>query len=112
MAKPTALYDVHAALGAQFTDFAGWSMPLRYGSELAEHHAVRQTAGLFDLSHMGEIEVTGPQAGQFLDYAGCRSAGRGFRPRAGSGSAAPVRVRTSPAAAPTSSCASRRARPR
>ena len=69
MAKPTALYDVHAALGAQFTDFAGWSMPLRYGSELAEHHAVRQTAGLFDLSHMGEIEVTGPQAGQFLDYA-------------------------------------------
>ena len=63
MAKPTALYDVHAALGAQFTDFAGWSMLLRYGSELAEHHAVRQTAGLFDLSHMGEIEVTGPQAG-------------------------------------------------
>lgn len=69
MAKPTALYDVHAALGAQFTDFAGWSMPLRYGSELAEHHAVRQAAGLFDLSHMGEIEVTGPQAGAFLDYA-------------------------------------------
>jgi aminomethyltransferase len=69
MAKPTALYDIHAALGAHFTDFAGWSMPLRYGSELAEHHAVRTTAGLFDLSHMGEIEVTGPQAGQFLDFA-------------------------------------------
>ena len=69
MSKPTALYDVHAALGAHFTDFAGWSMPLRYGSELAEHHAVRSTAGLFDLSHMGEIEVAGSQAGTFLDYA-------------------------------------------
>lgn len=69
MSTHTALYDVHAALGAHFTDFAGWSMPLRYGSELAEHHAVRRAAGLFDLSHMGEIEVTGRQAAAFLDYA-------------------------------------------
>ncbi len=44
-------------------------MPLRYGSELAEHHAVRRAAGLFDLSHMGEIEVAGPQAAAFLDHA-------------------------------------------
>ena len=44
-------------------------MPLRYGSESAEHNAVRQAAGLFDLSHMGEIFVTGPQAGEALDYA-------------------------------------------
>ncbi|HEX2133439.1 MAG TPA: glycine cleavage system aminomethyltransferase GcvT [Actinophytocola sp.] len=63
------LYDVHTALGASFTDFAGWSMPLRYGSELAEHRAVRTAAGLFDLSHMGEIELTGAEAGRALDHA-------------------------------------------
>ena len=51
------------------TSFAGWQMPLRYGSETAEHHAVRRAAGLFDLSHMGEIAVTGPGAGAALDYA-------------------------------------------
>ena len=51
------------------TSFAGWQMPLRYGSEIAEHQAVRHAAGLFDLSHMGEIEVTGPGAGAALDYA-------------------------------------------
>jgi aminomethyltransferase len=51
------------------TSFAGWQMPLRYGSETAEHQAVRQAAGLFDLSHMGEIAVTGPDAGAALDYA-------------------------------------------
>jgi aminomethyltransferase len=51
------------------TDFAGWLMPLRYGSETAEHKAVRTDAALFDLSHMGEIAVTGPDAGAALDYA-------------------------------------------
>ncbi len=51
------------------TPFAGWQMPLRYGSERAEHQAVRRAAGLFDLSHMGEIAVTGPEAGAALDYA-------------------------------------------
>lgn len=65
----TALYEEHAKLGANFTNFGGWDMPLRYGSELAEHHAVRQSAGLFDLSHMGEIRVTGPDAGVFLNTA-------------------------------------------
>ncbi|KHL04544.1 glycine cleavage system aminomethyltransferase GcvT [Sinomonas humi] len=67
--KRTALYDQHAALGASFTDFGGWQMPLKYGSELAEHRAVRETAGLFDLSHMGEVFVSGSDAGAFLDYA-------------------------------------------
>jgi aminomethyltransferase len=67
--KRTALYDQHAALGASFTDFGGWQMPLKYGSELAEHRAVREAAGLFDLSHMGEVWATGPSAGAFLDYA-------------------------------------------
>lgn len=67
MSKHTALHEVHQAAGATFTDFAGWQMPLRYGSAVAEHHAVRRAAGLFDLSHMGEIEVVGPQAG--IDFA-------------------------------------------
>jgi aminomethyltransferase len=69
MPKPTPLHDLHVSLGAVMTDFAGWSMPLRYGSEIAEHKAVRGAAGLFDLTHMGEIEVTGPEAGRALDYA-------------------------------------------
>ncbi len=63
----TPLHDVHVGLGAVMTDFAGWSMPLRYGSELAEHHAVRNAAGLFDLSHMGEIVVTGAAAAEVVD---------------------------------------------
>ncbi|WP_028848486.1 glycine cleavage system aminomethyltransferase GcvT [Thermocrispum agreste] len=67
--KPSPLYEVHHDLGATFTEFAGWTMPVRYSSDLAEHRAVRQAAGMFDLSHMGEIEVTGSQAGQALDYA-------------------------------------------
>ncbi|BCW50871.1 glycine cleavage system aminomethyltransferase GcvT [Arthrobacter sp. StoSoilB13] len=65
----TALYEEHKKLGASFTDFGGWQMPLKYESELAEHHAVRKSAGLFDLSHMGEVWVTGPDAAAFLDYA-------------------------------------------
>ncbi|MEV0163754.1 glycine cleavage system aminomethyltransferase GcvT [Nonomuraea fuscirosea] len=69
MSRPTPLRDVHESLGATLTDFAGWLMPLRYGSESAEHKAVREAAGLFDLSHMGEIFLTGPQAGQALDHA-------------------------------------------
>ncbi|THA24377.1 glycine cleavage system aminomethyltransferase GcvT [Streptomyces sp. RKND-216] len=67
--RTTALDAVHRELGATMTDFAGWDMPLRYGSERDEHQAVRTRAGLFDLSHMGEITVTGPQAGELLDYA-------------------------------------------
>jgi aminomethyltransferase len=69
MSTPSPLHEVHTRLGATFTDFAGWSMPLRYSSELAEHRAVREAAGQFDLSHMGEIELTGPEAGRALDYA-------------------------------------------
>jgi aminomethyltransferase len=67
--KKTPLHAVHTGLGARFTDFAGWSMPVRYTSELAEHRAVRTAAGLFDLSHMGEIQVSGPEAGRALDHA-------------------------------------------
>ncbi|MYU21084.1 glycine cleavage system aminomethyltransferase GcvT [Streptomyces sp. SID8352] len=67
--RRTALDATHRALGATMTDFAGWDMPLRYGSERDEHIAVRTRAGLFDLSHMGEIAVTGPQAAALLDHA-------------------------------------------
>ena len=67
--RRTPLYDVHTRLDAKFTDFAGWQMPLRYTGDLAEHNAVRTAAGLFDLTHMGEIVLSGPQAGQALDHA-------------------------------------------
>lgn len=63
------LKSTHEELGASFTDFGGWTMPLKYGKELEEHRAVRTDVGIFDLSHMGEIEVVGPDAGAFLDYA-------------------------------------------
>ncbi|WP_339131725.1 glycine cleavage system aminomethyltransferase GcvT [Streptomyces sp. f51] len=67
--RHTALDALHRSLGATMTDFAGWDMPLRYGSERDEHVAVRTKAGLFDLSHMGEITVTGPQAAALLNHA-------------------------------------------
>jgi len=67
-ARTTPLHDIHRQLGATLTDFAGWSMPLKYTSEVAEHHAVRRAAGMFDLSHMGELELSGPEAGAALDY--------------------------------------------
>ena len=62
MPKRTPLYDVHRALGARMIEFGGWGMPVQYSGILAEHQAVRTKAGLFDLSHMGEIEVSGPRA--------------------------------------------------
>lgn len=65
----TPLTAEHEALGATLTPFGGWLMPLRYAGELAEHRAVRTAAGIFDLSHMGEISVTGPDAAAFLDHA-------------------------------------------
>lgn len=65
----TSLDALHRSLGATMTDFAGWDMPLRYASERDEHNAVRTKAGLFDLSHMGEITVTGPEAVALLNFA-------------------------------------------
>lgn len=65
----TPLRERHEALGASFTDFGGWQMPVRYTSDLAEHHAVRQSAGIFDISHMAEFTVRGEGAGAFLDFA-------------------------------------------
>lgn len=65
--RTTPLADCHRALGASFTDFGGWNMPVRYTSDLAEHHAVREAAGLFDISHMAEFTLTGPGAAPVLD---------------------------------------------
>ncbi|MDY6056087.1 glycine cleavage system aminomethyltransferase GcvT [Micrococcus sp.] len=67
--RNSPLHPVHEAAGASFTDFGGWNMPLKYGSELAEHRAVRSAAGMFDLSHMGEVRVAGPEAAAMLDHA-------------------------------------------
>ncbi len=67
--RTSPLHDRHEALGASFTDFGGWNMPVRYTSDLAEHHAVRQAAGLFDISHMAEFRIDGETAAAFLDYA-------------------------------------------
>ncbi|MCM3687738.1 glycine cleavage system aminomethyltransferase GcvT [Kocuria rosea] len=68
-ARTTPLEAAHREAGAVFTDFGGWQMPLKYANDVAEHHAVRRAAGLFDLSHMGEVAVEGPQAAAFLDAA-------------------------------------------
>ena len=68
-ARRSPLHHLHERAGAAFTEFGGWWMPLRYGSELAEHRAVREAAGLFDISHMAEFVVRGPEAGRFLDTA-------------------------------------------
>lgn len=67
--RTSPLFPIHSELGASFTDFAGWQMPVRYSSDLAEHAAVRTAAGIFDLSHMAEILVYGRDAGAFLDGA-------------------------------------------
>ncbi len=64
--KRTSLFDIHVALGARMTPFAGFEMPIQYSGIIDEHHAVRNTVGLFDVSHMGEILVTGPDAFAFV----------------------------------------------
>ena len=67
--KKTPLNGAHRALGAKMVDFGGWDMPVQYPQGIiAEHLAVRTKVGLFDVSHMGEIRVKGPQAMAFLDW--------------------------------------------
>jgi aminomethyltransferase len=66
--KRTALYAVHKALGARMVEFGGWEMPVEYTGIIQEHLAVRTFAGLFDVSHMGQIEVSGPKALELLQY--------------------------------------------
>lgn len=76
--KRTPLRDFHAAHGARLVDFAGWEMPVQYRSILEEHKAVRRAAGLFDVSHMGEVDVQGPQAAAFLNRLVTNDVGRLF----------------------------------
>ena len=66
MAQRTPLYQAHLAAGARMIEFAGWEMPVQYKGVLEEHAAVRERAGVFDVSHMGEVFVTGPEATRFL----------------------------------------------
>ena len=64
--RRTALYDLHVAAKARMVPFAGWSMPLNYGSQIAEHHRVRRAAGMFDVSHMTVADLAGAGAGELL----------------------------------------------
>lgn len=64
--KRTTLYASHLALNAKIVDFGGWEMPISYGSQLEEHHAVRNKAGMFDVSHMLNVDITGKDAYSFL----------------------------------------------
>jgi hypothetical protein len=74
--KATPLNAVHRRLGAKMVDFGGWDMPVQYSGILDEHHAVRQAAGLFDVSHMGEIEVTGADALALVDSVTTNAVGK------------------------------------
>jgi aminomethyltransferase len=67
--KRTAIYDRHIGLGAKMVPFAGWEMPIQYSGVMDEHITCRTKAAIFDVSHMGEIFVTGPEAEQFCQYA-------------------------------------------
>ncbi|MGR6035377.1 MAG: glycine cleavage system aminomethyltransferase GcvT [Candidatus Nitrosoglobus sp.] len=66
MGKHTALFELHRSSGARLVDFAGWEMPLHYGSQVAEHHQVRRSAGIFDVSHMAIIDLKGEKVRPFL----------------------------------------------
>jgi aminomethyltransferase len=66
MGLKTALYDTHVLQGAKIVDFGGWEMPLHYGSQIEEHHAVRRDAGMFDVSHMGVVDLKGARVREFL----------------------------------------------
>src|SRR5579859_1524127 len=68
MAKRTPLYDSHLASGARMVDFGGWDMPVNYGSQIDEHHAVRSDAGMFDVSHMTVVDLEGPRVRDFLRH--------------------------------------------
>ncbi len=68
MTEKTVLNDTHRALGARMVDFGGWDMPINYGSQIEEHHAVRRDAGMFDVSHMTVVDLHGPRTREFLRH--------------------------------------------
>ena len=77
--QKTCLYDSHVALGAKMSPFAGFMMPIQYSGIIAEHNAVRHNVGMFDVSHMGEIFVSGPDAGKYVNHIFTNEI-RGFGP--------------------------------
>ena len=69
MPRQTPLYHLHQSLGARCIDFGGWDMPVQYSGLAGEHKSVRTAAGMFDISHMGQLWVGGAKARDFLNYA-------------------------------------------
>ena len=76
MGLKTPLYDTHVRQGAKIVDFGGWDMPLHYGSQIEEHHAVRRDAGMFDVSHMCIVDLTGARVREFLRFLLANDVGR------------------------------------
>jgi glycine cleavage system T protein (aminomethyltransferase) len=74
--KTTSLNAVHRSMGAKMVDFGGWDMPVQYASLVEEHLTVRRSVGVFDVSHMGEIDITGPEAARLTDFVTTNAAGR------------------------------------
>jgi aminomethyltransferase len=74
--RKTPLNQIHRELGGRLVDFAGWELPVQYRSALEEHHAVRTRVGVFDVSHMGQIEITGPNAFDFAQKVTCNDIGK------------------------------------
>jgi aminomethyltransferase len=74
--KKTPLNDIHRKLGARMVDFAGWDMPVQYAGVREEHTAVRTKCGIFDVSHMGEVEIVGPEALAIVQKLTCNDASR------------------------------------
>ena len=72
--KATPLNSVHRRMKAKMVDFGGWDMPVQYSGIIEEHNAVRKAVGLFDVSHMGEIEIRGPEALNLVDYVSSNNA--------------------------------------
>lgn len=76
MGQRTPIYPLHVAAGAKIIDFAGWDMPIHYGSQIEEHRAVRHDAGIFDVSHMTVVDIEGEDASRFLRYLLCNDVAR------------------------------------
>src|ERR1700729_1409214 len=74
--RTTPLNRVHRSLGAKMVDFGGWDMPVQYSGIMEEHNTVRNAVGVFDVSHMGEIEIRGPEAAQLTDFVTTNHAGK------------------------------------
>ena len=74
--RKTALNSTHRRMGAKMVNFGGWDMPVEYSGIISEHLATRTAAGLFDVSHMGEIEIRGPRALQLVQKVTCNDASR------------------------------------